>query len=331
MAKQARRDIRLTIIGLGCIGTSLGLACKAAGLPVHIVGHDKEPRHTQQALRRKAIDKGAWNLPRSVSKADLVVLSIPFSEIKDTLRYIAEDLRPNAVVMDTSPLMEPVLTWARELLPAHVHFVSGHPVVRDVLSGPEHARADLFQGEFFALCPAVESEAAAVQLVVDMITAIGARPLFLDPAEHDSMMAAVEQLPRLLALVLGSAVIGQPSWQDMQRLAGGQFEAATYTASSSAEGMVAEFLANREHLFYWLGVVQEAIARWRQELADEKAASGLTETVETVLDARAAWVHRALTRQWEAPERAAPRYSFVDWLFGQGLARRWRQERGERT
>lgn len=332
MTPKERHPVRVTIIGLGRVGTSLALALKATERPVFIVGHDKDPARTRRAARQKAIDKGEWNLPRSVENADLVILSIPLSEIAPTLRYIAQDLRPNAVVMDTAPLMQPVLAWAREILPANVHFVSSHPILRDVLSGPEHARADLFQGEIVALCPAVDSAGPAVQLVVDVVKAIGARPLFMDPAEHDSMVAAVEQLPRLVALALSAAVVGQPSWRDMERLAGGQFEAATYTATGSAEAIVAEMVANRQHVLHWLDVLESALSWWRESLsAGSEDTETLTKAIAPLLEARETWIRKALAQAWEQPERRVEGPSFADWLFGQGLARRWRQERREDT
>ncbi len=320
-----RKPVAITIIGLGKIGTSIGLALKAAGVPVTLTGHDREPDRTREALRRKAIDKGEWNLPRSVEGADLVILALPLAEIRETLQHIREDLRPNAVVMDTASVKAPVLAWAQEILPDTVHFVGGHPILRDVQPGQEHARADLFQGTLFALCPAPETTAKAVQLAADVVTALGAQPLFLDIREHDSMMAAVEHLPQLLALALAHTVIGEPAWREMRRLAGGVFEAATYLSESDPAAVLAPLLANREHLQGWLDRLLERLAWWRDQLAAEDAAERLEEVVAPLMEARARWIIAAQTGVWEEKPATRERFSFVDWLFGQSLARRWRQ------
>ncbi len=315
--------IRITIIGLGRIGTSIGLALKQTQMKLHIVGHDKEPAHTRAALKRKAIDKGDWNLPRSVEGADLVILALPFNAIAETMRYIAEDLRPNAVVMDTSPLKQPVLAWAQEHLPDHVHFVGGHPIVRDVQRGIDHARPDLFRREIFAICPPPNTPAKAVKLATDFVTALGAIPLFLDPGEHDSMMAAVEHLPQALALILAQTVIAAPSWREMRKLAGGQMEATTYVSSDSPEALADVLLHNREHVLTWLDMLTATAQEWRT-LINEGAREELIARVEDILEARTDWLIAAQTGTWEEPPKTRG-FSFVDWLFGQSLARRMRQ------
>lgn len=317
--------LRVTIIGMGRIGTSIGLALKQGArekhLALHIVGHDREPAHTREAHSRKAIDKSTWNLPHSVEDADLIVLALPVSEIQETLGYIAEDLRPNAVVMDTASLKVPVLRWAEEILPENVHFVGGHPIVRDILPGPEHARADLFQNEIFALCPSPRTNAQAVRLVSDVVTLMGARPLFLDPEEHDSMMAAVEHLPQLLGLALSQTVTGEPSWREMRKLAGAQFEASTYTSAGVAEELAALFMGNRQHLLTWLHMFRRTL-QWWEEVLQTGNEDAIVKMAQTVLNAREDWLVMAQSGMWETEPQGKERMpTFSTWMFGESLAR----------
>ncbi len=315
------KSLRVTIIGLGRIGTSIGLALKQSDLDLHIIGHDKEPGHTRTARTRKAIDKGVWNLPRSVEGSDLVILALPLSAIRETLKYIAQDLRPNAVVMDTAPLKAPVLRWAEETLPEGVHFVGGHPIVRDISPGPENARADLFQNEIFALCPSPRTNAKAVRLVSDVVGLLGAKPLFLDPHEHDSMMAAVEHLPQLVGLILGQTVTQEAAWREMRKLAGGQFEASTYMSAGSPEEVAAQIAANREHLLTWLGMFRRTLQQWEtwMETGNEGA---IADVARAVLDARDTWIAAAQSGVWdERPPRKERMPSFSTWIFGESLAR----------
>ncbi len=314
------QTLRITIIGLGQIGTSIGLALKQTPLNLYIVGHDKEPTHARVALRRKAIDKSEWNLPASVEGADLVILALPLDAIEETFQYITQDLRPNAVIVDTASLKVPVLKWARQHLPENVHFVGGHPIVRELGSGPESARADLFQHQIFALCTTHDTHPKAVSLASDLITALGARPLFLDPEEHDGMVAAVEHLPELLALALGQAVMGQGAWREARKLAGGQFEASTYTVARTPESLAADLLENRERILAWLDVLERTLAYWRALLD-----TGDEETIErmarSVFEARTGWIIAAETGQWEEKPKVET-FSVRDWLFGQSLTRR---------
>ncbi len=314
------QTLRITIIGLGHIGTSIGLALKHTDLDLYIVGHDKEPNHTRVATRRKAIDKGEWNLPASVEGADLVILALPLDAIEETLQYIAQDLRPNAVVMDTASLKVPVLEWARKHLPENVHFVGGHPIVRDVRSGPENARADLFQNQIFTLCTTHDTHAKAVALATNLATALGARPLFLDPEEHDGMMAAVEHMPELLALALGQAVMGQGAWRETRKLAGSQFEASTYTVTRTPSALAADLLLNRDRVIAWLDVLDRTLAYWRNLLQTEDEET-IQRMAASVLEARTDWIIAAETGQWEEKPKVET-FSVRDWLFGQSLTRR---------
>lgn len=313
--------LRVSIIGLGRIGTSIGLALKQSELDLHIVGHDKEPSHTREARRRHAIDKGEWNLPRSVEGADLVILALPLSAIRETLTYIAEDVRPNAVIMDTAPLKVPVLRWAEEILPANVHFVGGHPIVRDIAPGQEHARADLFQGEIFTLCTTPSAHPDAVRLASGVVEMLGARLLFLDPGEHDSMMAAVDVLPQLVGLVLGHTVATEPSWREMRKLAGAQFEASTFLSATTPEEVATLFVENREALATWLRMFRRALERW-QELVERGDTEAIAEAARALVDIREAWIAAAQSGMWDVrPEERQRAASFSTWMFGESLAR----------
>ena len=138
-------QVRITIVGTGCIGTSIGLALHQTKQPLFIVGHDKESGHASMAQRMKAIDKSEWNLISACEDADLVILAIPMVAIEETLKALAPHLKGGCVVTDTAGLKGQVIEWAEALLPATVNFVGGDPVVTSTGSGPAAASADLFR------------------------------------------------------------------------------------------------------------------------------------------------------------------------------------------
>ncbi len=323
------KPVRLTIIGLGRTGLGLGMALKAvAGDQIHIVGHDKDPERTRVASRRKAIDKGDWNLPRSVEEADLVILAIPFSQVRETLTFIAEALRPQAVVTDTAALMTPVLRWAESILPEEVHFIPGHPILRDVIGDDEAVSPDMFRDVIYCVGTTAQAHPRAVKLVSDMISLIAARPLFLQPEEHDALIAGVEQTPQVMALVLLHALTRSPGWKDLRKLAGAQMEAGTYITVGDAEALVDMLLANGEHLFPWLEGLEAHVRYWRQ-LLEEGDRDRVVEHVRTLQEAREAWIRAALEGRWEETPRSGKRFSPWDWLFGESFTRRWRGRREE--
>jgi len=108
---------QITIIGLGQIGASMGLALAAHREIILRVGHDKNKEVEREALKKGAVDKAEHNLPTAVRDARLVVLCLPMSQVRETLKIIAPDLAEGTVVMDTSPVKAVVAKWAKEILP----------------------------------------------------------------------------------------------------------------------------------------------------------------------------------------------------------------------
>ena len=197
---------QITIVGLGLIGTSLGLALKREERNFVIVGHDKDGGAIERAKQAGAIDRSHWNLISACEAADLIVLAIPTAGIGPTLKALRQDLKSGCLILDTAQIKGPVLQ-AAQVLPDTVHFVGSNPVLvgssRPVIDSPS---ADLFQNATWALCPTPTTAPDAIRVAADLVTLVGAQPLFLDPAEHDGLMAAVDGMPTVLAAALATAV-----------------------------------------------------------------------------------------------------------------------------
>ena len=304
---------RITIVGLGLVGGSLGLALREADVASAVVGHDKDPGANARAKKLGAVDKTDWNLISACEEADFIILATPLGAIEATMQAISAYLRPGCVVMDTASVKVPVLAWASDALPDQVHFVGGDPILgpaADGQGGLDAARADLFRNGLFCLVPAPSADPAAVKLANDLVSILGARPLFMDAVEHDGLVAAVDQLPAILALALLEATGQQPSWRELRKVAGAPFEAGTQAAWSDAEDLANLCLANRDNVVRWIDVYSTSLASIRQSLVDGEL-DPLTSRFRTALDERAKWLHDREQGQWEAglsvemPERSS--------------------------
>ena len=250
---------RITIIGLGLIGTSLGLAVKKRNLPnVELMGHEVEREAAIRSQRRGAVDNLERYLPAAVEDADMVVIATPVLAIRDVLEAIAPHLPEDAIVTDTGSTKVKVLEWAAEYLPPSVSFVGGHPMAGKTESGPDAAEADLFEGAPYCILPGKNASPAAVQAVTDLAASIGAVPYFVDAMEHDSYVAAVSHLPIAVSAALVASAARSPSWKEMARLAAGGFRDATRLAQGDP-------IMNRDILL----TNREAIAHWIDELIKE--------------------------------------------------------------
>ncbi len=267
--KKKTETRRVTIIGTGLIGSSLGLALKAGGpQDLEIVGHDLERGMANQARRLGAIDKAEHNLRRAVQGARMVVIATPVLAVRDVMAQISTDLAEGTVVTDTASTKAHVMRWAEELLPEHVAFVGGHPMAGKELSGAEHAEATLFKGSAYAICPAVSATEEAVQSVVSLAELAGAEPLFLDPDEHDQYAAAVSHLPLLISTSLFTLLRPSPSWEDMAVMASSGFKDLTRLASTDPRMSHDICVTNREACIHWLERMVGELNRLRDLLAD---------------------------------------------------------------
>jgi prephenate dehydrogenase len=136
-------DFVVTIVGAGVIGTSLGLALKQVQDPPRLIAHDKDLGVAQAGVKKGAFDKAEWNLINACERADLIILAIPLNSIRSTLEALASEVKQGVVITDTAHNKMPVLAWAKELLPAHAHFIGGNPLVHPAGLGHHHAARSL--------------------------------------------------------------------------------------------------------------------------------------------------------------------------------------------
>jgi prephenate dehydrogenase len=280
---------QITIVGTGCIGTSIGLALRQSQQSLLIAGHDKEPNHANAARRMGAIDKTDWNLISACENADLVILAIPMSGIEETLKALAPYLKEGSVVTDTASLKRQVMEWAEALLPDTVNFVGGDPVVTGSGAGPDAASADLFRDKFYCITPSPSAHPDAVKLVSSLVSLLGGQPYYLDAAEHDGLMAGVEHLPHALALALVNGTMYEPGWREMRKLAGGSFDRISAFVGEDPDALSSLLLANSDNLVRWLDTYMAALTAVRDLIAQGEH-EPLAQSVDQAVIARHQWL-----------------------------------------
>lgn len=259
---------QITIIGLGLIGGSLGMAWRQAKIGWDIVGHDKNPEVAAAARKKGAVDRTEWNLPAAVEKANVVVLATPVGEMKALFGHIADCLAEDCVVTDTASTKRQVLAWAEEMLPPSVTFVGGHPVVAREAFGIEGADAGLFSGRLYCLTPSSQARPNAIDLVSKLVGAIGAEPYFVDAVEHDGLVAATGHLPLVVSTALVRAAAAAPAWREISRMAASDFLSVSRLASGDPAGHAGICEANRENIVRWLDAYIAALGEMRRLIVD---------------------------------------------------------------
>ena len=289
---------QVTIIGMGLIGGSIGLglrrwaaANKSGNQPaLEVTGFDTDLEQQQYAQKLKAIDRGAWDLTKAVSAADIVVIATPVAAMRETFEAIAPNLRQGTTVTDVGSTKAEVVRWADDIFPAGIDFVGGHPMAGKTQS-IEGADADLFAGATWCVAPSVRASDEAVRNVLGMIAALNAESFFVDPVEHDGFVAGVSHLPFVLSSALMRTVSQNPSWRDMKTLTAGGFRDVSRLAAGSPVMHRDILLTNRDAVLRWLNEYIQTLSDLRDTLnRDPKTAEAeLTEFFTSARDARAEW------------------------------------------
>jgi prephenate dehydrogenase len=279
---------RIAIIGLGQIGASLGLALQGKFPGVEIVGHDIDPETAGMARKKGAVDQVSYSLPGTVEDAAIVFLAVPVAAVQEVMGMIVPALSPGAIVTDTASTKLTVMEWAEELLPESVEFVGGHPMAGVETPGIAGAESGLFQGATYIVIPLARTAPSAVDTMVDLIGTLGAKPFFMDPVEHDSLVAAVSHLPIALSINLMRSISRSPSWRELARLASGSFRDVSRLASGSVEMHHSIFTTNRESIIRWIDTFQEDLNDFRALI--EKGGDDLMNALREARDAREEWL-----------------------------------------
>ncbi|MFZ5819981.1 MAG: prephenate dehydrogenase [Chloroflexota bacterium] len=303
-------SVQVTIVGLGQVGASVGMALGKHRTMLHRVGHDKEPQAAKAAEKKGAVDEVKFNLPAAVRGAKVVLLSLPVGEIRSALEAIAPDLPEGAVVMDTSPVKKPLAGWAKDLLLPGRYYVGLVPAINPqylhrIEVGVEAAQADLFHKGVVMLDAPPNTPEEAVRLAADFVRLLGATPVYADLDETDGLMAKTHLLPQLAAAALLNAVVDQPGWSDARKLAGRPFSALTSALAyqDDARSLAEATVLNRENTARALDLVIGSLQGLRDDVMEGNRES-ISERLELALEGRARWLAERTRADWLEVEKS---------------------------
>lgn len=304
-------SVQITIIGLGQVGSSMGLAL-AGQKNIKRVGHDKEYETARLAQKNGAVDEIKVNLPASVSEANVVILSIPLSEMRETLEFIAQDLQEGTVVIDTAPAKAIVATWFNELIPQGRYYVglapaAGANYLHGIDLGVHSARADLFTKGLFMVNAPHGTPGEAVKLATDLVALLGAQAMISDDIEADGLLASTHILPQLISAALLDATVDQPGWAEARKVASRPYASATAALAyhDEAKSLGKAAVGNRENVLRVIDAYMTSLQKLRDgiEASDDKS---VVEFLEDAVKARDRWLSERTHADWQTLEQAKP-------------------------
>jgi len=254
----------IAIVGTGLIGASFGLAMRKAGFAGAIVGVSSEAA-IAEALAAGAIDRGA-PLAEALAEADLVFLPQTIGRILDTLRHLDPLVKPGAIVTDAGSTKREIVDAALENL-SRCQFLGGHPMAGKERRGATSADADLFAECTWVLTPAEPAELSttAATALIAWIRRIGARPIVMDPEEHDRIVSYTSHLAQMVSTALAATVSDCVREPDL-RVAGSGLTDMTRLALSSYDLWRDILATNAPHIDRAMAACIQKLEHMRENL-----------------------------------------------------------------
>jgi prephenate dehydrogenase len=269
---------RVSILGVGLLGGSIGLAARARLNGCRVIGYGHRRSTLDRALEVGAIDEASDSTLDAVHQADLVILCTPVGLLAEMLRQIGPALKPGAIVTDVGSTKRSVIQAADRWLPAAVHFVGSHPMAGSEKRGVEYARADLFENAMCLLTPSPKTDPAALAAVRDFWQSLGMHTTDLSPEQHDQLLADVSHLPHALAAALvtmqpdaAMPLVGK-GFLDATRIASGDGALWRDILHDNADNLRASLTRLQEQLTHLQHLLQPAQAAALEQWLNQAAA-----------------------------------------------------------
>ncbi len=252
---------RVTIIGLGLIGSSIARGVRAAMPTVRVTGYDADPQVRATATRIDLCDDVADSAGAAVIDADLVILCVPVGAMGAVAAEFADDLPAEAIVSDVGSCKAEVARVLVEALPNAI-VVPAHPVAGTERSGPEAGFATLFNKRWCIVTPLEGMPEVAATRVAAFWQGLGAEVETMAPDHHDRVLAVTSHLPHLIAYtIVGTASdLEEVTSSEVIKYSAGGFRDFTRIAASDPTMWRDVFLTNRE-------AVLEMLQRFSEDLS----------------------------------------------------------------
>ncbi len=280
---------KITIIGVGLLGGSIGLAVRRRKLARQTAGFVRRRASLKDCERAGAVDFATTDLPAAVWDADLVILCTPLAQMRPIVERVLPVLKRGAIVTDVGSVKASVVRELESLIQkSGAHFVGGHPMAGAEKTGVAAARADLFERTVCVVTPTRQTNPAALKKVEQFWKQVGSCVLKLKPEVHDALVSRSSHLPHVIAATLASHVLNpaRPKWQ--AALCANGFRDTTRIASGSPEMWRDIALANRKNLAKSLKAFVAELQKF-ERLVKKGDARAITKFFETAKQRRDNW------------------------------------------
>ncbi len=262
---------KITIIGLGLIGGSIGLALKRAGSTAQLIGVARSQKTLDIALERNLVERVEIDIVKSVEDADLVILATPLSSFKKIILEVSHNLKPGCIVTDTGSSKLKVIEELSNVIPMGVSFIPGHPIAGTELSGPEAGFAELFDDRWCVLTPTEDTNKDALNSIRLLWEEMGSKVEIMNPEHHDRVLAITSHIPHLIAYnIVGTANdLANVTNKEVVKYSAGGFRDFTRIAASDPKMWRDIFLYNDEAVLEMLSFFSKDLMKLKKAIEEK--------------------------------------------------------------
>jgi prephenate dehydrogenase len=263
---------KITIIGVGLLGGSIGLAAKKRRVAGEIAGFVRSMKSIADCEKLGATDFATTDLLAAVSNSDLIILCTPLAQMAAITKQFLSALKRGAIVTDVGSVKAGFVRELESLVQkSGAHFVGGHPMAGAEKTGVAAARASLFEDAVCVLTPTKKSKTKAVHELEQFWKSLGARVLKMDAAQHDLLVSRSSHLPHVVAATLANLVLNRANPKMQSQLCANGFRDTTRIASGSPEMWRDIALANRKNLSRSVDAFVEELKKFQSALKSSDA------------------------------------------------------------
>ncbi len=245
---------RITIIGLGLIGGSLGLSIKRHRFAREVVGVSRRRKTLTRALKIGAVDRVTLNSTEGIKDADLIILATPILKIIDIFKRIKENLKEGCIVIDVGSTKNFVSRKIEKEIPECVSYVGCHPMAGSEKKGIDFARSDLFKGNYCILTRTRDTQREALLKIRKFWEGLGMKVVIISPEKHDRIISSLSHLPHAVSVALINSLNNLEL-----KLSSGGLRDTTRIAASDPELWRDIFLTNRKNILREIGNFEKSL------------------------------------------------------------------------
>jgi prephenate dehydrogenase len=284
---------KVTLVGVGLLGGSLGLALRKRRLASKVDGYVRRTASITECEKIGAVDHATRDLNRAVEGADLIVLCTPLGQMWEITEKMLPFIKKGAIVTDVGSVKGSVVEELEPLVAkVGAYFVGSHPMAGGEKMGVSAAREDLFKNAICIITPTTNSDKEAVHRVEELWKSVGSKAITVSPGVHDDLVSRSSHLPHVVAAELANYVLSPVHPKEQSLVCANGFRDTTRIASGSPEMWRDISMANRKNLSRVLGVFIEDLTEFQLAL-DNGDVKAIEEFFEKAKQRRDQWCSQA--------------------------------------